>query len=152
VAACVAVYALSPIDLIPDFIPVLGYLDDVIIVPLGIWLAIRLIPPSLLEAHRQAALARHQPRPVSWVGAVIILILWGVVGGAMVWWLASYVLGPRAVGEARSSVMAPMISGRPWSTTRFGASFVEIFSSLNALQLLSVRVVVLDVIKKARPG
>jgi uncharacterized membrane protein YkvA (DUF1232 family) len=113
VAACVAVYALSPIDLIPDFIPVLGYLDDVIIVPLGIWLAIRLIPPSLLEAHRQAALARHQPRPVSWVGAVIILILWGVVGGAMVWWLASYVLGPRAVGEVRSSVMAPMISGRP---------------------------------------
>jgi uncharacterized membrane protein YkvA (DUF1232 family) len=97
VAACVAVYALSPIDLIPDFIPVLGYLDDVIIVPLGIWLAIRLIPTSLLEAHRQAALARHQPRPVSWVGAIIILILWGVAGGVMVWWLAPYVLGSHMV-------------------------------------------------------
>jgi uncharacterized membrane protein YkvA (DUF1232 family) len=106
VAACVAVYALSPIDLIPDFIPILGYLDDVIIVPLGIWLAVRLIPQPLLEAHRQAALARRQPRPVSWVGAAIILTLWGVAGGAIVWWLASYVLGSRAVGEIRPSVIA----------------------------------------------
>jgi uncharacterized membrane protein YkvA (DUF1232 family) len=63
VAACVAVYALSPIDLIRDFIPILGYLDDLILVPLGIWVAIRLIPPPLLEEHRQAAMARHQPRP-----------------------------------------------------------------------------------------
>ena len=54
VAACVAAYALSPIDLIPDFIPVIGYLDDVILVPLGIALAIRLIPPALLEEHRRA--------------------------------------------------------------------------------------------------
>jgi uncharacterized membrane protein YkvA (DUF1232 family) len=87
VAACVAVYALSPIDLIPDFIPILGYLDDLVLVPLGIWLAIRLIPPSLLEEHRHAALARHQPRPMSWVGAAIILSLWGLAGGAVVWWL-----------------------------------------------------------------
>ena len=87
VAACVAVYALSPIDLIPDFIPILGYLDDLVIVPLGIWLAIRLIPPALLAEHRQAAMARHQPHPRSWVGAAIILGLWGLVGGAMVWWL-----------------------------------------------------------------
>jgi uncharacterized membrane protein YkvA (DUF1232 family) len=87
VAACVAVYALSPIDLIPDFIPILGYLDDLILVPLGIWLAIRLIPPSLLAEHRQAAMARHQPRPISWIGAAIILGLWGLVGGAIVWWL-----------------------------------------------------------------
>ena len=87
VAACVAVYALSPIDLIPDVIPILGYLDDMVIVPLGIWLAIRLIPPSLLEEHRQAAMTRHQQRPRSWVGAAIILGLWGLAGGAMVWWL-----------------------------------------------------------------
>jgi uncharacterized membrane protein YkvA (DUF1232 family) len=127
VAACVAVYALSPIDLIPDFIPVLGYLDDVIIVPLGIWLAIRLIPPSLLEAHRQAALARHQPHPVSWVGAIIILILWGIAGGAMVWWLASYVLGSPEVGEIRTSVIAAMISRKPGSPACFGSSFIEIF-------------------------
>jgi uncharacterized membrane protein YkvA (DUF1232 family) len=87
VAACVAVYALCPIDLIPDFIPILGYLDDLVLVPLGIWLAIRLIPPVLLAEHRQAAMARHQPRTMSWVGAAIILGLWGLVGGAMVWWL-----------------------------------------------------------------
>ena len=87
VAACVAVYALSPIDLIPDFIPILGYLDDLVIVPLGIWLAIRLIPPFVLEELRQAALARYQQRPKNWVGAAIILVLWGLAGGAVVWWL-----------------------------------------------------------------
>jgi uncharacterized membrane protein YkvA (DUF1232 family) len=87
VAACVAVYALSPIDLIPDFIPILGYLDDLVIVPLGIWLAIRLIPPFVLEELRQAAIARYQHRPKSWVGAAIILVLWGLAGGAVVWWL-----------------------------------------------------------------
>jgi uncharacterized membrane protein YkvA (DUF1232 family) len=87
VAACVAVYALSPIDLIPDFIPILGYLDDLLIVPLGIWFAIRLIPPSLLAEHREAAMARQQQRPASWVGAAIILALWCLAGGVMVWWL-----------------------------------------------------------------
>jgi uncharacterized membrane protein YkvA (DUF1232 family) len=87
VAACVAVYALSPIDLIPDVIPILGYLDDLVLVPLGIWVAIRLVPPALLEEHRHAAMARSQPRPRSWVGAALILGLWGLVGGAMVWWL-----------------------------------------------------------------
>jgi uncharacterized membrane protein YkvA (DUF1232 family) len=87
VAACVAVYALSPIDLIPDFIPILGYLDDLVLVPLGIWVAIRLIPPPLLAEHRRAAMVRHQPRPANWVGAALILSLWGLVGGAIVWWL-----------------------------------------------------------------
>ena len=87
VAACVALYALSPVDLIPDFIPILGYVDDLLIVPLGIWLAIRLIPASLLEEHRQAALSRHQPCPMRWVGAAMILGLWGLAGGAIVWWL-----------------------------------------------------------------
>jgi uncharacterized membrane protein YkvA (DUF1232 family) len=53
VAACVAAYALSPIDLVPDFIPVLGYLDDVLTVPLGILLVMRLIPPLLLEELKQ---------------------------------------------------------------------------------------------------
>jgi uncharacterized membrane protein YkvA (DUF1232 family) len=87
VAAGVAAYALSPIDLIPDVIPIIGYLDDLILVPLGIWLAIRLIPPSLFDEHRQAAMVRHQPRPMSWLGAAIILSLWGLAGGAIVWWL-----------------------------------------------------------------
>jgi uncharacterized membrane protein YkvA (DUF1232 family) len=55
VAPAVAAYALSPTDLIPDFVPVLGYLDDLVIVPLGIMLAIRLIPPAIMAEHRAAA-------------------------------------------------------------------------------------------------
>ena len=89
VAACVAAYAFSPIDLIPDFIPVLGYLDDVIIVPLGIVLAMRLIPLTLLEEHRRTAIERSQQRPASYVGAAIILIIWFVAGGALLFWLIS---------------------------------------------------------------
>jgi uncharacterized membrane protein YkvA (DUF1232 family) len=87
VAACVVAYALSPIDLIPDFVPVLGYLDDVILVPVGIYIAIRLIPTSLLAELRQAAIARHQ-QPLRFMGVAIILSIWGIVGGALVWWLA----------------------------------------------------------------
>ena len=60
----VAGYALSPIDLIPDFIPVLGYLDDLILVPLGILLAIQLIPPAIMAEHRRSAVAA-QARPRS---------------------------------------------------------------------------------------
>ena len=87
VAACVAAYAFSPIDVIPDFIPVLGYLDDVIIVPLGIVLAMRLIPPSLLEEHRRTAIERSQQRPTSYAGAAMILLMWFVAGIALLFWL-----------------------------------------------------------------
>jgi uncharacterized membrane protein YkvA (DUF1232 family) len=86
IAACVAAYALSPIDLIPDFIPVLGYLDDVIIVPLGIVLAMRLIPPSLREEHQRTAIKRCQQRPASCGGAAIILSMWCVAGVALLFW------------------------------------------------------------------
>jgi uncharacterized membrane protein YkvA (DUF1232 family) len=61
-AIAVAGYALSPIDLIPDFIPILGLLDDLIIVPLGILLAVRLIPPDIMAEHRASALAAHAAR------------------------------------------------------------------------------------------
>lgn len=86
VAGMVAAYALSPIDLIPDFIPILGYLDDLIIVPLGIMLAIRLIPPDLMRAFRKQADERSN-RPISRVGAVLVAALWiaGAVG--MLWLL-----------------------------------------------------------------
>ena len=87
VAACVAAYALSPIDLIPDFIPVIGYLDDVILVPLGIALAIRLVPPGLLEEHRENASARIAKRPVSHVGALVIIMIWVVLASLFVAWL-----------------------------------------------------------------
>src|SRR3569832_1439609 len=60
-AGAVAAYALSPIDLIPDFIPILGYLDDLLIVPAGIWLAVRLIPPALMAEFRQRAASRDRP-------------------------------------------------------------------------------------------
>jgi uncharacterized membrane protein YkvA (DUF1232 family) len=78
VAACVAAYALSPIDLIPDFIPVLGYLDDLILLPLGILLAVRLVPPAIMAELRAEAEARHTARPVSWTGATAIGVVWAV--------------------------------------------------------------------------
>ena len=75
VAAAVAAYAFSPIDLIPDFIPVLGYLDDIIIVPAGILLTIRLIPAGLMDEFRAEA-ARRIDRPTSRAGAASIILLW----------------------------------------------------------------------------
>ncbi|WP_416052696.1 DUF1275 domain-containing transporter [Cupriavidus basilensis] len=80
-ALLVAGYALSPIDLIPDFIPVLGYLDDVVLVPLGVMLAIRMIPPDLMREYRAAAVAAGQ-RPSSRVAAAVIIALW--IGSALV--------------------------------------------------------------------
>jgi uncharacterized membrane protein YkvA (DUF1232 family) len=74
-ALCVAGYALSPIDLIPDFIPVLGYLDDVIIVPLGILAVIKLIPPEIMAEHRAAAAAASE-KPTSRAAAIVIVLIW----------------------------------------------------------------------------
>ena len=84
-AALVAAYALSPIDLIPDFIPVLGYLDDLVIVPLGIWIVVRLVPSGLMQEFRAEA-ARMEARPVSRAGALAIVLLWIVSAGLLVWW------------------------------------------------------------------
>lgn len=75
VAGAVAAYALSPIDLIPDFIPVLGYLDDLLIVPLGIMLAIRLVPTEVMTELRAEA-ARRIERPSGWTGLIFILAVW----------------------------------------------------------------------------
>lgn len=88
VAAAVAAYALSPIDLIPDFIPVIGYLDDLLIVPLGILLAARMIPPEVLAEHRAAVEERQAARPVSLAGATVIAGIWLISLGAAAWWLA----------------------------------------------------------------
>ena len=74
-AVVVAGYALSPIDLIPDFIPVIGYLDDIIIVPLGIMLVVKLIPPGLMEEKRALADAAKD-RPVSRFAAGVIVCIW----------------------------------------------------------------------------
>jgi uncharacterized membrane protein YkvA (DUF1232 family) len=84
VAGAVAAYALSPIDLIPDFIPVFGYLDDVIIVPLGILLAVKLAPPELMAEFRAEAIAR-EGRPVSRAGATFIIALWSAAALLLLW-------------------------------------------------------------------
>ena len=86
-AACVAAYALSPIDLIPDFIPVLGYLDDLLLLPLGILLAARLVPPAIMAELRAEADARHAARPVSSTGAAAIGVVWAVSLLAAAYWL-----------------------------------------------------------------
>ncbi len=78
-ALLVVGYFLSPIDLIPDFIPVLGYLDELILLPGCIYLILRMVPPAVLtEARAQATqwIATHQPRPRSIVAAIVIMLLW----------------------------------------------------------------------------
>jgi uncharacterized membrane protein YkvA (DUF1232 family) len=79
----VAAYALSPIDLIPDFIPVLGLLDDALLVPLGIWAFVKMLPPGLFEEHRALAAAAPK-RPRSLAGAAIVLAVW--VAAAFLLW------------------------------------------------------------------
>ena len=76
-AICVVGYAFSPIDLIPDFIPILGYLDDLIVVPLGIMLILKIIPPAvMIECRVKAQSATLRDKPKNWIAAGIILIVW----------------------------------------------------------------------------
>lgn len=84
-AAAVAAYALSPIDLIPDFVPVLGYLDDLLIVPLGIMLAVALIPEPLMAEFRAEA-ARRESRPASLAGAAMVAAIWLAAALLLLWW------------------------------------------------------------------
>ena len=86
-AACVVAYALSPIDLIPDFIPVLGYLDDLVILPLGIFIAIKLIPAEIMASAREEEISSGQalPKGTTW-GILIVVLLW-LVGLGLVGWL-----------------------------------------------------------------
>jgi uncharacterized membrane protein YkvA (DUF1232 family) len=84
-AACVAAYALSPIDLVPDFIPVLGYLDDLVIVPAGIWLVVRMIPPAIMAEHRAIAAAATS-RPASTVGAIDVIAIWLLLTALACWY------------------------------------------------------------------
>ena len=90
-AAATAAYALSPIDLIPDFIPVLGYLDDVILVPAGIWLTVRLIPVDLMMEYRSLA-AAIAIRPTSRFAAAVIVTIWiGTIAAA------GWLMAPRII-------------------------------------------------------
>lgn len=82
-ALLIAAYALSPIDLIPDFIPVLGLLDDLLLIPLGLALVVRLTPPAVIEASRRRA-EQTAARPVSYAAAACILALWALLLAALV--------------------------------------------------------------------
>lgn len=89
-AAATVAYALSPIDLIPDFVPVLGYLDDLVIVPAGILLTLRLIPPALLAELRRQAEASERP-PASRAGLLAIVTIWLMAAVALAMWLTGSV-------------------------------------------------------------
>jgi uncharacterized membrane protein YkvA (DUF1232 family) len=84
-AACVVTYALSPIDLIPDFIPVVGFLDDLVLVPLGIALTLKMIPPAVLaECRQKAEITMAQDKPTSWVAAGVIVAVWILLAAGVI--------------------------------------------------------------------
>ena len=82
-AGAVAAYALSPIDLIPDFIPIIGYLDDLVIVPLGIMAAVRMIPDALMAEFRAETTSREKPE--SRAGLAFILLIWTAAAAMLLW-------------------------------------------------------------------
>jgi uncharacterized membrane protein YkvA (DUF1232 family) len=103
VGVCVVAYALSPIDLIPDFVPVLGLLDDLVLVPLGLVLVVRLIPADILAEHRAAA-ASVADRPVSWAGAAAVIAIWllaALLASLAVWAFSASIMN-RGEGSAPS--------------------------------------------------
>ena len=82
----VLAYALSPIDLIPDFIPVVGYLDDLVIVPIGIALALKMIPPNVINNARQTAAQNQIPIPtLGKIGMIAIILIWILVAAWIIW-------------------------------------------------------------------
>jgi uncharacterized membrane protein YkvA (DUF1232 family) len=89
-------YAASPIDLIPDFIPVLGLLDEVILLPIGVWIVVGMIPPDVMEAAR--ARAREGKLPANWIAGVIVLLLWAASIAAIAWWWMNH----QGAGQADS--------------------------------------------------
>jgi uncharacterized membrane protein YkvA (DUF1232 family) len=89
VAVAVLAYVLSPIDLVPDFIPILGQLDDLVILPLGIALVVRLTPKPLWEALLREAEASKDKLPKLWWGLLLVVLLWAVLVGLFFWWLVS---------------------------------------------------------------
>lgn len=92
VALLVLAYALSPVDLIPDFIPVLGQIDDLILIPLGVALVTRLTPQVQWQARLAEAETQAERLPKLWWGAALVVAVWLLLLGGFVWWLASVVM------------------------------------------------------------
>ena len=91
-AVMVVAYAFSPIDLIPDFIPVLGYLDDIILLPIGVWLTLKLVPrPVLDECRAKAAqwMEEKHAKLVNWFGAAVIVAIWLALAWLLWQWLSA---------------------------------------------------------------
>ncbi|UCE28413.1 MAG: DUF1232 domain-containing protein [Candidatus Coatesbacteria bacterium] len=92
-AGCVAAYALSPIDLIPDFVPVLGYLDDVVLLPIGIYFAIKIVPADVMEESRKKAAGVVVERgPSARVATVAVIFVWSVAAVVIAWVLFAFIL------------------------------------------------------------
>lgn len=92
-AFCVVVYAISPIDLIPDPIPIVGYLDDMILLPMGIWLIVKLVPPQVLADCRRRADEPPGRSRLRWVGATVVLAIWLAVLLLMMKWCLTWWAG-----------------------------------------------------------
>ncbi|MEO8158273.1 MAG: YkvA family protein [Betaproteobacteria bacterium] len=93
-AVLIVAYALSPVDLIPDFVPIIGYLDEIILLPGAIWLVLKLMPQQVLlvaRAKAQAWIDANRPRPRNWIAAAIIVLLWL----AALCWLWFWLISPR---------------------------------------------------------
>lgn len=87
-AIIVVAYAFSPIDLIPDFIPILGYLDDLILVPLGIAILLKLIPDQVIQHSREKVAATGKVKQKNWIAGAVIILIWTLV----LYWLVHYLI------------------------------------------------------------
>ncbi|MCX5859390.1 MAG: YkvA family protein [Proteobacteria bacterium] len=91
-AVAVVGYAFSPIDLIPDFIPVLGYLDDLVLIPLGIILVRKLIPEDVLaDCREKSREAIGRGKPTNWIAAGVIIIIWLLMAGLIAYYVIGYI-------------------------------------------------------------
>jgi uncharacterized membrane protein YkvA (DUF1232 family) len=95
-AACVVAYALSPIDLIPDLVPVLGYLDDVVLLPVGVYIAIKFVPADVMEESRKKAAEVAVKRgPAAYAAAAVVIIFWFAAAVAVAWAIFAAVMTSR---------------------------------------------------------
>lgn len=92
--ACVVAYAFSPIDLIPDPIPILGYLDDLILIPLGVKAALAMIPAEIMtESRKKAQGFIHQNNPVNWIAAAVIIAIWILLATVIIIFTMHFLIG-----------------------------------------------------------